>query len=214
MNMEGLSESVKGRRKYESQKRRAQAEETRRQIAAAARQLFVDRGWAATRVRDVAAAAGVSEATVFAVHGNKAGLAMALVESVNEAADVPGLIARLRSSAGDPVEQLAAMVAFDRRLFEAGFDVIVLMREAQRAEPDLARAYEDGRRRGSETRVRVFGTWPEGVLREGYDPRSADDVYAALCNVDVYRVLVEERGWTADRVEEWWLEALSTLLLA
>jgi TetR/AcrR family transcriptional regulator, regulator of cefoperazone and chloramphenicol sensitivity len=214
MNMERLNESVKGRRKYDSQKRRAQAEETRRQIAEAARQLFVERGWAATRVRDVAAAAGVSEATVFSVHGNKAGLAKALLESVNDGADIPGLVARLRSSEGDPSEQLAALVAFDRRLFETGYDVIVLMREAQRAEPDLGAAYEEGRRRGSENRQRVFGSWPAGALREGLDARAADDIFAAMCNVDVYRVLVEERGWTADRVEEWWLDALTTLLLA
>jgi len=38
-------------------------------------------------------------------------------------------------------------------------------------------------------------------------------IFAGLCNVDVYRVLTEERGWTADQVEEWWREALTALLL-
>lgn len=214
MNMEELSESVKGRRKYDSSRRRAQAEQTRQQIADAARRLFVEQGWSATRVRDVAAAAGVSEATVYAVHGNKAGLAMALVDSINDAADVPGLVARLQAAEGRPLEQLAAAVAFQRRIFEAGFDIIVLMREAHRAEPDLAAAYDDGRRRGSEMRRRVFGSWPEGTLREGYDAESADDVCAALFNVEVYGVLVEERGWSPDRVEAWWLETLETLLMS
>ena len=213
MNMEQLNEPVKGRRKYDSQKRRAQAEETRQQIATAARRLFLERGWSSTRVRDVAMAAGVSEATVFAVHGNKAGLAKALVDSINDDADVPGLIARLQAAEGQPKEQLAAMVAFNRRLFEAGYDVIVLMREAQRAEPDLAAAYEEGRRRGSENRMWIFSSWPEDVLRAGHDPSSADDVCAALLNVDVYRVLVEERGWTPDQVELWWVDTLALLLI-
>jgi hypothetical protein len=34
-----------------------------------------------------------------------------------------------------------------------------------------------------------------------------------MCNVDVYRVLTEERGWDADRVEQWWHDSLVRLLL-
>ena len=82
MNVERLNESVNAR-SYDSPTRRAQAEQTRRQIAHAARTLFVERGWSGTRVRDVAAAAGVSEPTVYAVYGNKAGLAMALHPSTS-----------------------------------------------------------------------------------------------------------------------------------
>ena len=91
MNIEPLSESGKSR-SYDSPKRRAQADETRRAIADAARRLFLARGWAATRVRDVAKEAGVSEPTVFAVYGNKAGLAMGLLDSLDHDADVPRML--------------------------------------------------------------------------------------------------------------------------
>ncbi|MEV0201787.1 TetR family transcriptional regulator [Nonomuraea sp. NPDC050691] len=43
-----------GQRRYDSLRRTAQALETRAEIARAARRLFVERGWAATTVRDVA----------------------------------------------------------------------------------------------------------------------------------------------------------------
>ncbi|ADI04096.1 transcriptional regulator, TetR family protein [Streptomyces bingchenggensis BCW-1] len=43
--------------------------------------------------------------------------------------------------------------------------------------------------------------------------RSAVDVYAALCNIDVYTVLTGERGWSPDRVERWWGEAPARELL-
>ncbi|MGW3569315.1 hypothetical protein ACWDSL_36585 [Streptomyces sp. NPDC000941] len=59
----------------------------------------------------------------------------------------------------------------------------------------------------------MFSSWPAGVLRRGLDVRSAVDVYAALCNIDVYTVLTTERGWSPDRVERWWGEALVRELL-
>ncbi|MGH3458412.1 TetR/AcrR family transcriptional regulator [Aeromicrobium sp.] len=214
MNIERLSENGKSRRKYDSPTRRDQAEATRARIAEAARRTFIERGWTATRVRDVAAEAGVSEATVFAIHGNKAGLAKALVESVDLTADIPRLISELKSAEGDPAAQMSAMVGMDRRLFERGGDVLTLMQEARRSEPEVAAAYLEGRARGDESRRRMFATWPENEFRDGVTAESARDMYAALCNIDVYRVLTEERGWDADRVEQWWRETLVRLLVA
>jgi AcrR family transcriptional regulator len=214
MNIERLTESGKQKRKYDSPTRRDQAEATRERIASAARRIFVERGWTGTRVRDVAAEAGVSEASVFAIHGNKAGLALALVDSVDFSADIPRLLSELEDAAGNPPAQLAAMVGMDRRLFERGSDVLALMREAGRSEPVVGAAYAEGRARGDESRRRMFDTWPTKAFRSGVTADSARDTYAALCNVDVYRVLTEERGWDADRVERWWHEALVRLLVA
>ena len=53
-------------RAYDSPRRREQARETRERITAAARELFLENGWAATRMRDVAERAGVAEPTVYA----------------------------------------------------------------------------------------------------------------------------------------------------
>ena len=214
MNIERLNENGKGKRKYDSPTRRDQAEATRNRIAEAARRIFVERGWASTRVRDVAAAAGVSEASVFAIHGNKAGLAKALVESIDLSADIPRLLQELQDAEGDPRGQMAAMVGMDRRLFESSHDLIALMLEARRSEPDVAAAYLEGRSRGDGSRQRMFSGWPKRAFRKGVTAESARDTYAALCNADVYRVLTEERGWDADRVEQWWHESLVRLLLA
>ncbi|MEV4286367.1 hypothetical protein AB0K40_12770 [Nonomuraea bangladeshensis] len=54
---------------------------------------------------------------------------------------------------------------------------------------------------------------PAGVLHESLDVATAVDIYAGLCNVDVYRTLTDERGWSPDRVERWWAEALARELL-
>ena len=201
-----------GKRRYDSVRRVAQAQETRAEIARAARRLFVTRGWAATTVRAVAEEAEVSVPTVYAAYGDKAGLVRAVADAADLAADLTGMLAELEDAAG-PGHQLAAMAAYDRRLFERSGDVIALVREAGRTEPELARAYAEGRRRGDDTRVEVFTSWPPGTLRRGLDVRSAVDVYAALCNIDVYTTLTAERGWHPDRVERWWAGALARELL-
>jgi AcrR family transcriptional regulator len=200
-------------RKYDSPRRREQAQATREAIAAAARDLFAQRGWAATTVRDIAKAARVSEPTVYNAYGDKAGLAMALVDLADLAADVPRERSELAAAEGNPMGQIRAMVGFDRRLLERGADVIALMRDAGRVEPDLAAAYREGRRRGRAMQHGVISSWPTGSLREGLDVEAACETYAGLCNVDTYRSLTEEQGWSPDRVEQWWCESLVRLLL-
>jgi AcrR family transcriptional regulator len=187
---EGESEP---RRPYDAPRRREQAIQTRAEIAAAARHLFTSRGWGQTTVRDIAKAARVSEPTVYKAYGGKAGLAGALVDAVDLAADVARQLAELEAAQGDPPAQLAAMVAFDRRLFERGADVIRLLREAARTEPDLAAAYQDGRDRGETLRRQVFSSWPAKAFRSGVDVSLACDTYAALCTVDTYATLTGGR---------------------
>jgi AcrR family transcriptional regulator len=203
-----------GRRRYDSLVRTAQADETRRRIATAARRLFVSYGWGQTTVREVAREAGVSVPTVYSAYGNKKGLAMALMDAADLAADPDRVVAELAAAAGDPPRQLAASVAFDRRLAERAGDVLILLREAARTEPDLAAAHREGPRRGDEARLRVFSSWPAGTLREGVDPQTAVDIYAAVCSIDAYTELTVERGWSPDRVERWWAAALTRELLS
>lgn len=164
-------------------------------------------------MRDVAREAGVAEPTVYATYGSKAGLARALIDAAESSADIPRTPDDLISAHDDPAGQLAALVGADRRLFERGGDVIALMRDAGTAEPDLNAAYREGRRRADQFRQAVFATWPASAFADGVDARSAADIFAALCNIDVYRVLTKERGWSADRVERWWAGSLTQLLL-
>src|SRR5438067_12428497 len=62
------------KRPYQSTLRGAQALSTREAVIRAASRLFVEKGYAATSIEDIAAAAGVSRATVFTSVGGKAKL--------------------------------------------------------------------------------------------------------------------------------------------
>ncbi|KRF46706.1 TetR/AcrR family transcriptional regulator [Terrabacter sp. Soil810] len=200
-------------RAYRSALREEQAEQTKQRIARAARRRFIESGWAGTSVRSVAADAGVSEATVYAVYGTKAGLATSLVESGEMDAGVEQVAREIEAAQGDPAAQLAAFIRFDRRLFERGGDGLRLTVEGGRNEPALAMAYEQGRARGDASRRRVFAAWPGDVLRDGVTLDRALDVYAVVCSIQAFDIATRERGWSVDQVEQWWVETLTELLL-
>jgi TetR/AcrR family transcriptional regulator, regulator of cefoperazone and chloramphenicol sensitivity len=200
------------RRAYHSPRRRNQAQATRAAIATAARELFLARGWSGTTVREVAARAGVGEATVYAAYRSKAGLARALVDAVDIAADVAGSAQDVLDADPDPRAQLAFMISIDRRLFEHDGNLIAMLQDS-RAEPELRAAYDRGRARADQIHRGVFNSWPGHWFRAGMGAADAADTYAALCNIGVYQVLTGERGWTADQVQDWWHDSLSCLLL-
>ena len=62
-------------------RRQEYAEATRQAILAAARTLFAERGYFATRVEDIATEARVAPATVYAVTGGKSGLLAELIRT-------------------------------------------------------------------------------------------------------------------------------------
>lgn len=222
MNIAPLSESAKSeketggrgtRRRYDSPRRREQAKTTRTRIASAARQLFLAYGWDGTRIRDVAAEAGVAEPTVYAAYGSKVGLARALVDAVDTVAQVAGSPDDVLAAGDDPQVQLATMVTTDRRLFEHGGDVLALLHDAGKSQPELKAAYDAGRARADHLHRGVFDTWPGTWFRQGAGPSYAADTYAALCNINTYRILTQERGWPPQHVEHWWADSLTRLLL-
>src|SRR3954451_8339347 len=66
------------KRRYDSSRRRAQAEETRRDILSAAQRLFESRGYATTTMDAIAVEAGVALKTVYVGFETKSGLLRAL----------------------------------------------------------------------------------------------------------------------------------------
>lgn len=200
-------------RTYRSELREQQAERTRELIASSARARFLDKGWAGTTVRSVAERAGVSEATVYSVYGNKAGLASSLIDAAEQSANVQQAVAELQEGAGNPVEQLRAFVAFDRRLYEHGGDVIRILGEGRRQHPELGAAYDEGRGRGDSQRRNVFSSWPATAWRPGIDPEKAVAVYAVLVSLESFDTATREYGWSPDEVENWWHATLTQQIL-
>jgi AcrR family transcriptional regulator len=84
-----MSSSVKPRRRYDSSGRQERARRSRWAMLQAARRLFLERGYAATTMPAIAAAAGVSVPSVYKAFGNKAALLKAVFDVAIAGDDEP-----------------------------------------------------------------------------------------------------------------------------
>lgn len=206
--------SSDSKRPYRSLLREQQAAQTRRVIVEAARTKFREQGWNATSVRSIAELAGVSEAMVYAAYKSKGGLALALIDVASFDAGIPEMVSGLEANVGNPVAQLRELVGFDRRLFERGGDVLSIIMEGKKFNPELEAAYQAGRGQGERVRREIFGSWPSSVWRKGVDLEHALDMTAILCSIEVFQIARNERGWSPERIDDWWFETLRDTLFA
>lgn len=200
------------KRSYRSPRREAQAARTREAIVEAARRLLGADGMRATTMDTIAAEAGVSVQTVYAAFGSKAAILIALLDRLEADADAGE---ETRSGpAGSPHEQLTALVAFHRRLYERGADVIAVGLGSVATDPDLAAHVDTGHRRRRAGQVAVVNEWHRrGALRPGLSRREAADVLWALTSPDLYLLHVRGSGWAPSRYASWLRATLAGLLL-
>ena len=201
------------RRPYHSPARQRQAEQTRAGILTAARDLFRSAGYAATTIDAIASSAQVSAKTVEAVFGSKRGVLAALVDLLAAVGPPHDLVDRLRA-ATDPRQRLRLVAELSRRAYEASVPEFELMRGAAVIAPEIAAAADqvESRRRGNQTRLVAY-LQERGCLRGDLSPEEAIDIVWALTSYDVYRALVTERHWLADRYQDWLADTLADSLL-
>lgn len=208
------------RRRYESPRRRAQAEGTRREILAAAQRLFESRGYAATTMAAVADEAGVAQKTVYLVFDGKSGLLRALWHLLlrGDEGDVPMTDRpwyREVLAQPDPLLRLRMVAATGRRVKERAAPLLEVIRTAAPADPDIAALHEriQVEFRGL-LRTVVEGIAAGGALRPGLDVDCATDLLWMLNHPDLWQLLVVGRGWTPGEYEEWLAAASCRELLA
>lgn len=201
------------RRVYESPTRQRQADETRRRIASAARVLLEETGYAGMTIPAVARAAGVAVPTVYAIFGSKKGIVAELLDEARFGDAYQALLAEAKK-VRDPLELLAFPPRFARRVYEAEVPVENLLRGAGMVAPELA-AVEDERncQRYDSQRMVIDALDRAKLLRPGLDRDAARAVLWSLTSREMFRMLVRERGWTADAYEDWLAEALRRELL-
>jgi len=202
------------KRTYRSPRRQAQAASTRRDIAAAARRLFVADGYGATTMQAIAGEAGVAVQTVYASFGTKRAILFALLDQIVTDADFARLEEETRAAEGDPRGELKARLAFGSRLYAGAGDLIRVAQTAASVEPDLAAMVREGESRRRRATAALVHSWRRaGALRHDLDEREAVDLVWALVGPDVFRLFVVERGWSRKRLEQWQFETLERQLL-
>jgi AcrR family transcriptional regulator len=176
----------------------------------AARRLFLERGYAATTIPEIAAAAGVAVPTIYWAFGSKRAIVGEIREAWFAAAQTP---ARLREvlAIEEPGPRLDAYAAFMANQWATGAEAVAIQHDAMRADPEVAEeiaAVLAGRAERLLAVVEPLGPH----LRPGLTIATAHDLLLALSMLEVYREL-RGRGWTDEAYRAWLGRALREQLL-
>jgi AcrR family transcriptional regulator len=194
--------------------RRAEyAEVTRLAAVDSARRLFSEKGYFATTVNEIATAARVSPATVYAVNGGKQGLLRTLIDDWSVAPVVAEARQRIESMA-DPAEILRYLAAMTRQMRQDYGDIMRVVIAAAPHDKTAADglALATSRYRGFD--AFVAGRLADlGALREGMNADEATDILWFYLGYAGFFSLVDDNGWSYARAEKWLCAAVSQTLL-
>jgi AcrR family transcriptional regulator len=209
--------TVKVKRRYDSSRRREQAERMRSVILDTARREFLEQGYAATTVARIAEEAGTSVETLYKAYGGKAGLVRALWERGlrgRAAVPAPEQSDVLSSTATDPVAVLKGWGRFMTELAPEGAPIVLLIRAAAATDTDMAALLaevEDQRRRRMRHNARRLKE--RGWLRPGISVSQATDILWSYSSAEFYDLLVLRSGWSPRRYGEFVSDATAAALL-
>ncbi len=189
-------------------------------VVRAAGQLFVERGYGATTMEAISNLAEVPPATVYRLFSSKSGILKALLDVSIAGDDEPVPVAERPQvqallAEPDPARQLAGFVTVAIQVNTRVGPLYRMLVSAAGTDPD-ATVLLDGltsqRQQGQRVIARALAR--AGVLRPELRERDAADVIHALASPEVYRLLVIDRGWKAERYQRWLTDALVHQLLA
>lgn len=184
--------------------REERAKQTRRRMAAAAFQLFSERGYAATTMDAVAKEAGVAVQTTYFTFRNKAALLQAAYEyAVLGPDEIPPHLSDWYQEARSAPDVVTAV-----RIFVDG-NFTILQRAAPLAwvmsadrDGRATSDYNEGLRRdGFREHIEAFAA--KHPLRDGLSPERALDLLLVLVGPHQFQLFVGEYGWDLDEYRDW-----------
>jgi len=200
--------------------RAEQVRATRQKVLAAARDLFLRRGYFGATIEAIAQRAAVSPQTVYNVVGGKAALLKAVYDVALAGDDEPVPVGERpifaeMATAPDARSCLAVYARLAREMLgRAGPLITVVFVEGAGRDPDLrafADTIENERRNGTAGMARhVAGRFG---LRPGLTEAEAADVLWALTAPELADRFLRRRGWSLDRYQAWLAQAMADALV-
>jgi AcrR family transcriptional regulator len=172
----------------------------------AARHLFSKHGVDNVTIADIAARAAVSASTVYAVFKSKAGI---LRELMQASLFGPGFqtAQTLLDGISDPVERVVKTALVARAIYESESAELGVLRSVSAFSPALRQLEEDFEAlRYDMQRDRLKALAKSGRMKPDLTMNDARRIMWLYTSRDVYRMLVDVGGWTADKYQSW-LEA-------
>src|ERR1700722_6012394 len=193
------------RKPYHSPRRAEQAIATRGAVLDAARELFIEQGYAVTTVADIARLARVAVDTVYAAVGRKPALLREVLETAISGSDqaVPAeqrdYVARVRAAKGarEKIETyVAALVEIQPRLAP----VYLALRDAAPTAPDSAATWREiSERRARNMRAFAADLRATGELRTDLSDDDIADIVWSMNGPEYWTLLVSDRGWSSEQ---------------
>ena len=208
------------KRAYDSSGRQVQADETRRRILEAARELFMERGYAGATAEAIAAEAGVAAQTIYAIFKNKKKLFVSLM-NVSPATGVEDLTplperasVQAVSQEHDQRRQLKMFAEVVASNLDQVAAVSEIMADAAKTEPDFARILQKlNKQRLDHMMLAVQQVAANGPFRENMDEIYARDTVWTLTSPEVFLLLTRDRSWSKEKYAQWLAEMLTRALL-
>ena len=203
-------------RQYDATRRQHQARQRHQTALDAAQLLFFERGYAATTVTDIAAAAEVSPETIYKTFGGKPGLvrelrARALLGVGAEPAE--GRSDRLHELT-DPHDVVRGWARLAAEVAPRVAPILLLVRDASVVDTsmrDLLDELDADRRRRMRANARSLAR--SGHLRSGVSLTMAADVLFSVSSPEMYDLLVVRGGWSLPRYERFVQTTIANALL-
>lgn len=205
--------SISKKRSYVSKARRQSAEATRSRILDAAKLLLTRQGIDGVTVAQIADRAGVATPTVYAAFKSKEGILRALMEAAMFG-DRFEIARRRLDGITDAVELVALTATISRSVYEGESRELGMLRGAASFSPSLRKIeqqFEKMRLDMQQSRIELL--FDQGKAKHGLSLEEARRIMWMYTSRDIYRMLVREAGWTADRYEEWLRETLLAALV-
>ena len=207
-----------GRRPYRAPRRDAIRNQTRQHIRSAARELFLNHGYAATTLAQVGEQAGVSRRYVQMAFGSKAELLSEVIKVAVAGDDAPVPLARrerwtaMLGAGGQGT--LTAYAALSTEICERTAGLLAVATTAAESDEELAEMRASALHQRHQDCATVIGALSaDGSLTSEYTPAEAADIFYALTSPETFLVLTRERGWPPARYEKWLARTLATTLL-
>jgi AcrR family transcriptional regulator len=203
-----MAKSVQSRR-YESPRRREQAEATRSQILDAAKTLFERDGYSGTSIAAIAKEAGVAMKTIYLAFETKSGLLRALWnrqlrgdQDEVPVADQPWYREVLEEP--DPEKALRLNARNGRRRKESIAALSQVIYRAAPSDPEIAALWQRIQTQfHANQRLIIEAVHRKKALKKGLGVDDAADILWTLNHPELYLLLVGDRGWSGDRYEKW-----------
>ena len=215
--MDRNMEPVKTRRRYDSSGRQEQARRGRAAVLDAAERLFLNQGYAGTTIGAIAREAGVSVETVYKAFGGKAGVVRAVYErGLTGRGPVPAYQRsdQMRTQETDPRAIMREWGLLTAEVASVVSPIRLLIRSAALIDPEMAallKANDEERLQRMRHHARFL--MERGYLREGVTLSEATDILWTCSSVELYELLVLQRGWSLPRFAQFVAEFMITSLL-